>query len=556
MKVSDLVVRCLETEGVRYIFGLPGEENEDLLFSLQKSDITFIPVRLEMGAAFMADVYGRLTGKAGVCLATLGPGATNLMTGVADAHLDKAPLVAITGQGSSARLHKESHQYIDIVSMFQPITKWNASIRNPAITTEVIRKAFKLAEIEKPGATHFELPEDVARMTCELEPMERRPVRRGAPDYKAIGQVLNLLKECEYPLILAGNGAIRKMASKHLRKFVGETHIPVVHTFMGKGAVDDRDKHSLFAAGLQARDYVMAAFDRADLIIAVGYDIAEYAPESWNFNKDKCIVHIDFTPAEVYEYYHPTVEIVADISGTFWELNRRVFEQKIRFDPQWYQPLREHIQQDIASYDLTAGDDFTVPGVLNLIRRYMRPGDILLSDVGSHKMWIGRNYPVYEPNSVLISNGLASMGIALPGGVAAKLAHPDKRVVTAMGDGGFLMNSQEIETARRIGVGFTIIVFNDNDYGLISWKQDSHTGTTFGTRLTNPDFKKYAESFSIIGYAPKTLSELHQSLKRAITSQELSLIEIPIEPKVNYQLSQKLEANVRDGFRLPDERDE
>ena len=543
MKVSDLIVQCLETEGVKYIFGLPGEENESLLFSLEKSSIKFIPTRLELGASFMADVYGRLTGKAGVCLATLGPGATNLITGVADAHLDKAPVVAITGQGSSDRLHKESHQYLNIVEVFKPITKWNASIQNPTITTEVVRKAFKLAEMEKPGAVHFELPEDIADMDCSLEPIVPHRVRRPAPDYKALNQTMDLLKLSKRPLILAGNGAIRKMASKHLREFVERTDIPVVSTFMGKGAISDKDKHSLYAVGLQATDIQMQAISQADLIITIGYDIAEYAPEYWNRNKDKKIIHIDFTPAEIYEYYQPEVEIVCDISAVLWELNIKTKALGLKCNCEWFQGIRQEIQNDIDSYKLKEGDSFTIPGTLHIIREIMNPGDILISDVGSHKMWIGRNYPVYEPNSVIISNGLASMGIALPGGIAAKLAHPEKQVVAAMGDGGFLMNSQEIETARRIGVGYTIIVFNDNDYGLISWKQIGHTGKKFATGLTNPDFKKFAEAFGIKGYSPNTLSELRDNLTQAITSQELSLVEVKIDPSVNYELSQKLKNN-------------
>lgn len=544
MKISDLVVKCLETEGVKYIFGVPGEEIEDLLFSLEKSPIKFIPTRLELGASFMADVYGRLTGKAGVCLSTLGPGATNMITGTADAHLDKAPLVAITGQGSSDRIHKESHQNIDIVSMFRPITKWNASIQNPKSVTEVIRKAFKLAEMEKPGATHFELPEDVAKMESDLKPIPPKKIRRPSPDYKAIREAFELLKNSKYPLILAGNGAIRKMASRHLRKLVSAADIPVVSTFMGKGAVSDKDEHSLFAIGLQTRDYAMQAFDKADLIITVGYDIAEYAPEYWNPGRDKKIIHIDFQAAEVYEYYQPLVEIVSDVSGALWALNNCFAESGLKFDCDRIAPIRKQIADDLESYRIKDGDKYTVPGTLLLIRELMNPGDILISDVGSHKIWIGRNYPVYEPNSVLISNGLASMGIALPGGIAAKLAMPEKQVVTVMGDGGFLMNSQEIETAKRIGVGFTIIVFNDNDYGLISWKQAGHTGKTFGTGLTNPDFKKYAESFGIKGYAPKTLGELEDNLKEAITGKELCLVEIPIQPSVNNELSQKLKRDL------------
>jgi len=550
MKVSNLIVKCLENEDVKYVFGVPGEETEDLLFSLENSSIKFIPTRHESGAAFMADVYGRLTGKAGVCLATLGPGATNLLTGVADAHLDKSPVVAITGQGSSDRMHKESHQNIDIVNMFKPITKWNTSIQNPQVTPEVIRKAFKLAEMEKPGATHFELPEDIAKKECNLDPIPPQKVRRAAPDYKAIERAVGFLKNATFPLIIAGNGAIRKMASKHLRKFVEKTHVPVVSTFMGKGAISDKDPHSLFAVGLQARDFAVCAVERADLIITVGYDIAEYAPEYWNHERDKKIIHIDFTSAEVYNYYQPDVEIVCDVSAALWNLNEIVQKENISFDPNWFKSLREHIIGDFESYRLKDGDKFTIPGVLHIVRGLMHPGDLLISDVGSHKMWIGRNYPVYEPNSVIISNGLASMGIALPGGIAAKLAHPNRQVVAVMGDGGFLMNSQEIETAKRIGTGFTIIVLNDNNYGLISWKQTSHTGRTTGTALTNPDFARYAESFGIRGYCPLTLEELKANLSEAISSQELSLVEIPIQPSVNYELTKKLNSNQCELFKF------
>lgn len=541
MKVSDLVVRCLEIEDVKYVFGLPGEENEDFLFSLENSSIRFIPTRMEGGASFMADIYGRLTGKAGVCLSTLGPGATNLITGIADANLDKAPLVAITGQASSDRMHKESHQNIDVINMLKPVTKWNASIQNPRIVAEVVRKAFKLAEMEKPGATHFELPEDVAKLDCDQEPIPPKRLRRAAPDYKAVSQAVDLLKGAVRPLVIAGNGAIRKLASRHLRELVARTHLPVVSTFMGKGAISDRDEHSLFAVGLQARDYVMGALAAADLIITVGYDVAEYSPDYWNTRHNKKIIHIDFLPAEIYDNYQPEVEIVADVSGSLWALNQAAKNENIRFEPKWFQPFRQIILSDINSYKLNEGDEITVPGTLHIIREIMQPGDIMISDVGSHKMWIGRNYPVYEPNSVLISNGLASMGIALPGGIAARLAHPDKQVVAVMGDGGFLMNSQEIETARRIGAGFTIIVFNDNDYGLISWKQQSHHGRTFGTRLTNPDFAKYADSFGIPSYSPRTPAGLKADLTKAITSRELCLVEIPIQPRVNFELSQKLE---------------
>ena len=549
MKVSDLVVKCLENEGVRYVFGVPGEEIEDLLFSLEQSSITFVPTRHEQGASFMADVWGRLSGKAGVCLATLGPGATNLLTGVADANLDKSPVVAITGQAGLHRVHQESHQYLDVVRLFRPVTKWNTSVTSPDIVAEVVRKAFKIAESEKPGATHIELPEDVAKMKSNARPLRVLAVRRPDPDAKALQDTILLLKKSKRPLIIAGNGAVRKPFTEPITTFVEKFNIPLVNTFMGQGALPDRSPQSLFTIGLGFRDIVMDAVDKADLVMAVGYDLAEYSPERWNPKKDKAIVHVDFMPAEVYAHYQPAVEIVADIGATFRDLGQLFAKEKIVFDGAWYTPIRRRVLADIKSYDLKSGQRFTVPGVLNVLRSIMADDDLLISDVGSHKIWIARNFPANCPNGCLISNGLASMGFALPGAVAAALYDPGRRVVAAMGDGGFLMNSQELETAKRLGLSFTVIVFNDNDYGLISWKQQVGRGRSVGTRLTNPDFKAYAESFGIKGYRPKDLSELRSQLKKAVAAGELCVVEIPVDPSVNFKLIDKLKASKGKGGR-------
>lgn len=550
MKASDLLVRCLEAESVRYIFGLPGEENEDLLFSLADSKIRFIPCRHEQGAAFMADVWGRLTGTAGVCLSTLGPGATNLITGVADAQLDKAPLVAITGQGSLERLHKESHQAVDVVAMLRPVTKWNTSIATPEVIAEVVRKAFKLAEREKPGATHLELPEDVAKLACEATPIPPRRLRRPAPDYKALQAAFELLQHAKRPLVLAGNGAIRKLASKHLRQFIEASGIPVVTTFMGKGAVSSRDPRSLFAVGMVARDFVQDAFDEADVVMTVGYDVAEYNPAQWNPRGRLKVIHLDFEPAEVYEHYQPEVEVVCDISAALWELNLRVQKTPLHFE-NWAQPVRERIAADLASYALKEGEPFTVPGTLHLLREVMGDSDLLLSDVGAHKVWIARNFPAYEPNTVLISNGLASMGLSLPGGVAAKLALPDRRVVCAMGDGGFLMNAAEIETATRVGVSFPIVVFNDSSYGLIRWKQRNRHAFEVGTALTNPDYVKLADAFGIRGYSPRTLAELEGVLREVVPAQQMCIVEVKVDASPDISLSKKLDAWARARRRQP-----
>jgi acetolactate synthase-1/2/3 large subunit len=540
MKGSDLFVKCLEKEGVKYIFGVPGEETEDILFSLENSSIKFIPTRHEQGGAFMADMWGRISGQAGVCLSTLGPGATNLVTGVADANLDKSPVVAISAQADQRRIHHESHQYLNLNELFRPITKWNSTISSPTAISEIVRKAFKIAESEKPGATHIEFPEDIAGMETEGEPITPKRVRRPDPDDKALEEALSLLGKAKHPIIIAGNGAIRKLASEQLGLLVKKHHIPVLHTFMGQGAVPDSWSESLFTIGFGFRDINMEAMAMADVVLAVGYDIAEYAPDAWNPKKDKKIIHIDFTQAEVYNHYQPVVEIVADIPATLRELNRKLAREEFKFDHQWYKTIRTKMMQDIAGYSLKEGQPFTIPGVLNILQSIMKGDDLLISDVGSHKLWIARNFSACCPNGVIISNGLASMGIALPGAVAAALYSPQRRIVAAMGDGGFMMNSQELETAKRLKVGFTTIIFNDNDYGLISWKQNMSRGHSTGTKLTNPDFKAYAESFGIKGYCPKTLSQLKQQLKKAIESRELCVFEIKVDPRVNQELIKKL----------------
>ncbi len=540
MKASDLFVKCLENEGVQYIFGLPGEEMEDILFSLQKSSIKFIPTRHEQGAAFMADVWGRVSGRAGVCLSTLGPGATNLVTGVADANLDKSPVVAISAQAGLGRIHKESHQYLDLVELFRPITKWNSAIANPEVIPEVVRKAFKMAESEKPGATHIEFSEDVAAMKTRARPLKVIRVRRPDPDVQAVQQAAALIKKARYPLIIAGNGVVRQRASEPLTALVRKYHIPVVHTLMGQGAIPDSDPRSLFTLGFGFRDMVMDAVDKADVVLAVGYDIAEYGPHAWNPKKNKKIIHIDFTPSEVYAHYQPAVEIVADVPATLQALNNALGETGCSFDTAWYTKVRTRIIADIAGYQLKQGQRFTTPGVLNILQSLMEGDDLLISDVGSHKIWIGRNFSACCPNGCIISNGLASMGIALPGAIAAALHSPKRRIVAVMGDGGFMMNSQELETAKRLGLKFTVIVLNDNDYGLISWKQQMSKGRSTGTRLTNPDFKKYAESFGIKGYRPRDVRELKKQLAQSLQGRELSVFEVPIDNHVNGKLIAKL----------------
>ncbi len=546
LNVAQMLVRCLELEGVRYIFGVPGEENEALLFALDDSEIEFVPTRHEQGAAFIANVWGRLTGQAGVCLSTLGPGATNLITGVADANLDKAPLVAITAQGALDRLHYESHQAIDVVQMFRPITKWNSSIQSPTTVTEVVRKAFKLAQAEKPGATHIELSEDVASQPVASQagcrsPIEHRRVRRPAPDYKAQARALELLRGAKRPLVIAGNGAIRERSSRHLTKFVTDHDIPVVHTFMGKGAVDDRLPQSLYALGLGFRDHVMNAVDQADLFICVGYDVAEFPPERFNPGADEKIVHVDFEPAEVYTHYVPEVEVVGDISGTLWGWEQALEGETLGHERGWAREVRARIEADFEVDRRSDDAQATVPAALHVLRECLPSDGLLLSDVGSHKMWIARNFPVHVPGGCIISNGLASMGIALPGGIAASLVDPDRKVVAAMGDGGFLMNAAELETAVRLGVGFVCVVFNDEDYGLISWKQRQHRKRSVSTRIQNPDFVKFAESFGITAVRAETVGAFRTALSEALEDSAVRFIEVPVDPSVNDALLQRLD---------------
>lgn len=546
MNAAQQMVKALQAEKVNYVFGVPGEENEDLLFALAEAEgIEFVPCRHEQGAAFIANMWGRLSGRAGVCLSTLGPGATNLMTGVADAQLDKAPLVAITGQGSSERIHHESHQMLDIVQLFAPITKWNAQIESPKVIPEIIRKAFKLAEIEKPGATHVELPENIAAMEIGEDiplSLENHTLHRAAPNPTVIAQAVRLIKSASKPIILVGNGAVRKPLELVLRDLVQSLNFPIVSTFMGKGAISDQEPQSLFAVGLGFKDFVIEAFEEADLVITVGYDIAEYAPKHWNPDKKHTIIHMDYSTAEVYEHYLPEIEIIGDLKLSLTALLSALKkEKKVVASTSWYAEIRQRIADDIDDYPIQLDGKFTVPGTLKVLREIMDEDGLVISDVGAHKMWIARNFRTYQPNSCIISNGLASMGIALPGGIAASLLYPKRQIVSMMGDGGFLMNVQELETAHRLGIGYTIIVFNDNDYGLISWKQEQSRSSSVYTSIGNPNFIDLARSFGLQSFRPTDESSLRENLLEAVQSPKLTLLEIPINTAVNHQLTQKLD---------------
>jgi acetolactate synthase-1/2/3 large subunit len=559
---AQLLVECLIAEGCEYVFSVPGEETMDILDALgavaagegPTGGPRHITTRHEQGAAFMADVYGRLTGRAAVAMATLGPGATNLLTGIADAHLDRAPMVAITGQASSDKLHKEAHQVVDIVRMFEPVTKWNTRVERVEAIPEIVRKAFRVALLEKPGPTHIELPENVAatKVAAEAAPLVPGKTYFPEPTDEAIAHAADLIATSQRPIVLAGNGVLRRQASAELRAFARGLHVPVAATFMGKGAMDDRSHLSLMAVGLQARDHVLSGFDRSDLVICVGYDLVEYAPARWNPDGRKRIVHIDTQPAEVDAQYRPEVELIGDIDGSLSRLlaallprgisGRDAGERHEARETLVHADLRNALLADLEAG--AAGDAFpiTPQRAIADLREALGPDDIVVSDVGAHKVWVARLYQAYEPNTVIISNGFAAMGISLPGAIAAKLVNPNRKVVALCGDGGFLMNSQELETARRVGANITVVVWRDDGYGLIDWKQRNEFGRPFGVEFGNPDFVKYAESFGIAGFRPDRAADLLPTLRRALDVDGPAVVEVPIDYRENLRLTERLGA--------------
>ena len=536
---AELFVRCLENEGVEYVFGIPGEETLDLNEALEHSEsIQFLPVRHEQGAAFMADAYGRLTGRAGVCLGTLGPGATNLVTGLADAYLDRAPVVALTGQTGLSEMHKESHQYIDIVRMMKPVTKWNARIHDPEIIPEAVRKAFAVAEREKPGATHLELPDDVMEAEVRGTPVPRRPSPLVEPVAAELHRAAELLQSCERPVVLAGNGVVRQQAAPALRRFCEQTGLNVITTFMGKGVTDADDPHTLFTAGLRAQDYPKGFMGKADLVVCVGYDLVEWSPEYWNPRRDRKIICIDTVAAEVDEHYVPDVELTGGIGTILTHLGNLVSAKPPA-------RLAAPPYRDLLRLALEQGSDDGFPvkpqRVLRDLREVMSPDDVLISDVGAHKLWISRLWPASQPNTVLISNGAAAMGFAVPAAIAAKLVLPRERhVVTISGDGGFLMNVQELETAKRLGLAIVNLVWTDSAFGVIELHQMRKFGRLAGTKFTNPDLVALAESFGLAGLRVESADDLVPTLRRAFELETSCVVEIPIDYRENARFSERI----------------
>jgi acetolactate synthase-1/2/3 large subunit len=536
MKAAELLVKCLENEKVKYVFGVPGEENIGVMDALLDSPVCFVTTHHEQGAAFMADVYGRLTGCAGVCMSTLGPGATNLITGVADANMDRAPVVAIAGQGATTRLHKESHQILDLVHMFRPITKYATQILEPEIVPEVVRKAFKVAQTEKPGAVFIDFPENIAEMSVDKAPIRvQTPSASEAPDYK-LDQAAKLISAANAPVILAGNGVIRQGAAQSLVAFAEALSIPVANSFMAKGVMPFTNQLSLGTIGLKARDLPWFAFEQADVVICVGYDMVEYHPEMWNPEGDKIIIHIDGLPAEVDEHYIVAVGVLGDINSSLGAI-------ALRASPQATSPfkaVRNAIVADRAEYANDSGFPVKPQKIVWDLREVLGPDDIVISDVGAHKMWMSRMYRAERPNTCIISNGFAAMGIAVPGAIAAKLAYPERKVVAVTGDAGFMMNSQEIETALRMKTAIVILIWNDSEYGLITWHQLRHYGRPSHIAFENPDFVKYAESFGAKGYRIERPEALVPTLERALADNTVVLIDCPVDYAENMKLTARL----------------
>ena len=556
MKASDLFIKCLEAENIKFIFGLPGEENADLMISLASSQsIRFILVRHEQAAAFMADMYGRLTGKVGVCLSTLGPGATNLTTGVANANMDRSPILAITGQTSTHFLHKESHQNMDAVAMFLPITKWRWSIRNPDSIPQIIRRACKISMEEKAGAVHLELPQDIAKMNSDILPIDpHQQVSRSMPSMVLIERAAKMILDAKMPLLLVGNGCIRGNASECMRTFVEKTGICSMNTFMAKGVISDKSERHLQTIGIQEADHALMAMKSSDLIIAVGYDLVEYSPKNWNGDLSKNIIHIDFTPAEVDTYYLPTIELAADIEYTVKAIIEEIDKMKrkttvqynrknnhrrnalplpkfdksynnIREMPELFQRIKkEVVWRNTEKFKHNFSYPIQPEKLVFDVRSALEENDIVISDVGVHKLWIAKLYETYLPNTCIIPNGFCSMGFALPAAIAAQLATQNRKVVAMCGDGGFLMNVQELETAVRLKSSIIAVIWCDSDYGLISLKQTEEFGKSAFTKFNNPDFAKLAESFGAIGYNVESTKEFSKVLCKAKESTNIPVI--------------------------------
>ncbi|MFQ5675797.1 MAG: acetolactate synthase large subunit [bacterium] len=527
MKASDLFIKALEEEEVEYIFGIPGEENLDLLNSLRESSIKLILTRHEQAAGFMASTYGRLTGKAGVCLSTLGPGATNLVTAAAYAQLGAMPMLMITGQ-KPIKTSKQGHfQIVDVVDMMRPLTKYTRQIVSGENIPSRVREAFRLAEEERPGAVHLELPEDIAAENVNEVTLPKSQVRRPIAEEKSVRRALALIESAKHPLLLIGAGANRKLTSKMLRRFIDKTGIPFFTTQMGKGVLDERDPLFLGNAALSSDDFLHRAFDRADLIINAGHDVVEKPPFFMKRDGFK-VIHINFSSAQVDPVYFPQVEVVGDIANAIWQLNEGIRVQKA-----WDFSYFMKVKQQIDAHLREAVDDPRFPicpqRLVADVRKVMPSDGIIALDNGVYKIWFARNYQAHQPNTVLLDNALASMGAGLPSAMAAWLVFPERRVMAICGDGGFMMNSQELETAVRLKMNLVVLILRDDAYGMIKWKQAAMDFANFGLDFGNPDFVKYAKSYGASGHRIEDAEELLGKIESCHRSKGVHVIDVPMD---------------------------
>ena len=537
MKASDLFVDALESEGVEYIFGIPGEENLDLLNSLKDSKIQLVLTRHEQAAGFMAATYGRLTGKAGVCLSTLGPGATNLVTAAAYAQLGAMPMLMITGQKPVKASKQGQFQILNVVDMMRPLTKFTQQIVSGDNISARVREAFRLAQEERPGAAHLELPEDIAREDTDSPVTPASSVRRPIAEDKSIYQAVRLIAQARHPLLLIGAGANRKLTCKMLRQLIDHTGIPFVTTQMGKGVGDE--EHSLFLgnAALSADDFLHRAFDEADLIINVGHDVIE-KPPFFMRPGGRTVIHINFFSAAVDAVYFPQVEVVGDIANSVWRITEKLDKQP-SWDFSYFMKVKDHVEAHLQE----GIDDDRYPvypqRLVADVRKVMPPDGILALDNGMYKIWFARNYKARQPNTVLLDNALATMGAGLPSAMAARLVHPDRKVMAICGDGGFMMNSQELETAVRLKMQLVVLILRDNGYGMIKWKQSQMEFDNYGLDYSNPDFVKYAQSYGAHGHRVERAADLLPTIQRCHESQGVHVIDVPIDYSANDRILNK-----------------
>ena len=530
MRASDLLVRCLEAEGVERIFGIPGEENLDVMDSLKDSSIEFVLTRNENSAAFIAIACGRLTGRPHVCLSTLGPGATNMVTGVAEAFLSYVPLVAITGQVGADQAFAPRKQYLDLVQLYRPVTKESFSVRSPLRIPAQVRRAFHVASMEKPGPVLMELPEDVMKMQAEGRPLKMGATHHIGCDPSSVRKVMSMLQEARRPMVLAGPGVIRAKATEELRAFSRAWGIPVAHTWHGSGIMPYDDDLSLNTVGLRTKDTVRQLFEEMDTVVLIGYDLPEFLPVFWNIGGSKQIVVIDPAPTDAVPHLDVDVQLVGQIGEVLSKLTTGAARKA-----NWAAGHRESLDQC-----LNGCPPDTTPVrpqlAVKAIRGALGREDICACDVGAHLIWMAKMYPVYKENTLLLSNGLIPMGIGVPTAIGAKLVQPERKVVAVCGDGGFMMTAADLETAKRLGTNFATVIFNDSGLGLIKYKHRKAYGRYHGADFGNPDFVKFAESFGAKGYRVSTARELGQVLTSSLEDEELAVIDVPIDYSENTNL--------------------